>query len=290
MFTTSYDIITAVPVSFGEDGSLDLAGTREIFAYVAGSGVQGALVLGTTGEFPALSIPERNAVAALAVEVLRGIRVIVHVGAASRFEVSQLIAGARAAGAREIAVLTPFYLPAPPDEVFAFFRDVSAEADGLDVFVYLFEARTGVAVDEELLVRLAGLPHVVGVKVSGESLERIASFRAHLPEGFLVYTGSDGDYATAVAAGADGIVSGVASAFAKPFVAMRAALECADAAAVARLQSDVDEVVDAIRGEPTRMLAVHRLAGRPVGRSRMPIPEPDKEALRRLARDLPLYH
>ncbi|SEG89002.1 4-hydroxy-tetrahydrodipicolinate synthase [Nonomuraea solani] len=290
MPTTSHDIITAVPVSFAEDGSLDLTGTREILAYVAGSGVQGALVLGTTGEFPALSIPERNAVAALAVEVLPDIRVIVHVGAASRFEVSQLIAGARAAGAREIAVLTPFYLPAPPGEVFAFFRDVSAEADGLDVFVYLFEARTGVAVDEDLLVRLAGLPNVVGLKVSGEPLDRIASFRGRLPEEFLIYTGSDADYATSAAAGANGIVSGVASAFARPFVAMRAALERADAAAVARLQGDVDEVVDAIQGEPTRMRSVHRLAGRPVGRSRMPIPEPDQEALRRLARALPLYH
>ncbi|MEV1245647.1 dihydrodipicolinate synthase family protein [Nonomuraea sp. NPDC050022] len=288
--TSSHDIIAAVPVSFAEDGALDLAGTREILAYVAGSGVQGALVLGTTGEFPALSIEERNAVAALAVEVLPGIRVIVHVGAASRYEVSRLIAGARAAGAREIAVLTPFYLPTPPEEVYAFFRDVSADAAGLDMFVYLFEARTGVAVDEELLVRLAGLPNVVGVKVSGESLDTIASYRARLPEGFLIYTGSDADYAAAAAAGADGIVSGVASAFAKPFVAMRAALERADVGAVARLRGDVDEVVDAIRGEPTRMLAVHRLAGRPVGRSRMPIPEPDQEALRRLARDLPLHH
>ncbi|MEV0621989.1 dihydrodipicolinate synthase family protein [Nonomuraea sp. NPDC050404] len=290
MTTTSHDIITAVPVSFAEDGSLDLAGTREILAYVAGSGVQGGLVLGTTGEFPSLSIPERNAVAALAVRELPGIRVIVHVGAASQYEVCQLIEGARAAGAREIAVLTPFYLPAPPEEVFAFFRDVSARADGLDMFVYLFEARTGVAVDEELLVRLAALPNVVGVKVSGEPLDTIASYRACLPEGFLIYTGSDAEYATAVAAGADGIVSGVASAFAKPFVAMRDALRRADAAAVARLQGDVDEVVDAIRGEATRMLAVHRLAGRPVGRSRMPIPPPDEEALRRLARDLPLHH
>ncbi len=149
-------------MSFADDGALDLAGTAEIFRYVADSGVQGAFVLGTTGEFPALSIPERNAVAALAVEVLRDLRVIVHVGASSRFEVSQLIAGARAAGAREIAVLTPYYLPAPPEEVFAFFREVTAEAGGLDVFVYLFEARTGVAVDEELLARLAGLPNVVG--------------------------------------------------------------------------------------------------------------------------------
>lgn len=290
MHRPSHDIITAVPVSFDEGGALDLVGTRAILEYVASSGVQGALVLGTTGEFPALSIAERNTVAALAVEVLDGIRVIVHVGAASLFEVLQLVEGARAAGAREIAVLTPFYLPAPAEEVYEFFRAVSAEAGGLDVYVYLFEARTGVSVDEELLVRLADLPNVVGVKVSGESLERITQFRARLPEEFVIYTGSDRDFAAAEAAGADGVVSGVSSALAKPFVQMRAALEAGDRAAIDALQPDIDEAVDAIRGEPTRMLAVHRIVGRSVGGPRMPIRKPDTAALGVLERAAERLH
>ncbi|MGW8482833.1 dihydrodipicolinate synthase family protein [Microbacterium sp. NPDC055903] len=283
----SHDIITAVPLAFDEHGALDPAGTRAILEYVAASGVQGALVLGTTGEFPALSIEERNAVARLSLEVLADIRVIVHVGAASRFEVSQLIAGARAAGAQEIAVLTPYYLPAPPDEVYDFFQEVVAEAEGLDVYVYMFEARTGIPVDEELIVRLAELPGVVGVKVSGESLDLIASFRSRLPEDFLIYTGSDGDFARAGRAGADGVISGVASAFARPFVAMREALLAGDAARIEELQTDIDEVVAAVDGSPARMRAAHRLAGRPVGGRRMPIPEPDAAVLARLARDVP---
>ncbi|MDQ0643124.1 dihydrodipicolinate synthase family protein [Microbacterium murale] len=286
----SHDIITAVPLAFDESGALDLAGSRAILEYVAGSAVQGALVLGTTGEFPALSIEERNAVAALSVEALRGMRVIVHVGAASRYEVSQLISGARAAGATEIAVLTPYYLPAPPEEVFDFFSEVVDEAAGLDVYVYMFEARTGIPVDEELIVRLAELTGVVGVKVSGESLELISSFRERLPDGFRIYTGSDGDFARAGLAGADGVISGVASAFARPFTAMREALLDGDGERVAELQTDIDEVVEAVSGSPARMRSVHRLAGRPVGGRRMPIPEPDAAVLARLERALPRFH
>ncbi len=286
----THDIITAVPLAFDERGALDLGGSREILEYVAGSGVQGALVLGTTGEFPALSVEERNAVARLSVEVLQGMRVIVHVGAASRFEVSQLIAGARDAGATEIAVLTPYYLPAPPEEVFDFFSGVVAEAAGLDVYVYMFEARTGIPVDEDLIVRLAGLPGVVGVKVSGESLGLITSFRSRLPEGFRIYTGSDGDFARAGHAGADGVISGVASAFARPFIAMRQALLAADEERVTELQADIDEVVEAVDGSPARMRSVHRLAGRPVGGRRMPIPEPDAAVLARLECAVPRFH
>lgn len=286
----SHDIITAVPLAFDDSGAVDLEGSRAILDYVAGSGVQGALVLGTTGEFPALSIEERNTVAALAVETLGHLRVIVHVGAASRFEVSQLIAGARAAGAREIAVLTPYYLPAPPEEVYDFFSAVVAEAAGLDVYVYMFEARTGIPVDEELTVRLAELPGVVGVKVSGESLDRISTYRSRLADDFVIYTGADGDFARAGQAGADGVISGVASVFAQPFTAMRQALLAGDDDAVARVQQDIDEVVAAVDGSPARMRAVHRLAGRPVGGKRMPIPEPDAATLSRLERGIAQHH
>ena len=286
----SHDIITAVPLAFDDSGALDLEGSRAILDYVASSGVQGALVLGTTGEFPALSIEERNAVAALAVETLGDLRVIVHVGAASQFEVSQLIAGARAAGAREIAVLTPYYLPAPADEVYDFFSAVVAEAAGLEVYVYLFEARTGIPVDEELVVRLSELPGVVGVKVSGESLERISSYRTRLGDDFVIYTGADGDFARAGQAGADGVISGVASVFAKPFTAMRQALRACDDEVIGRVQQDIDEVVAAVDGSPARMRAVHRLAGRPVGGKRMPIPDPDAATLARLERAIAQHH
>lgn len=286
----SHDIITAVPLAFDESGALDVDGSRAILEYVAGSGVQGALVLGTTAEFPALSIEERNAVAALSVEVLQGMRVIVHVGAASRYEVSQLISGARDAGATEIAVLTPYYLPAPPAEVYDFFSEVVEEAAGLDVYVYMFEARTGIPVDEELIVRLAALVGVVGVKVSGESLELISSFRKRLPEGFRIYTGADGDFARAGHAGADGVISGVASAFARPFTAMREALLAGDDERVRELQAYIDEVVEAVDGSPARMRSVHRLAGRSVGGRRMPIPEPDAAAIARLERAITPNH
>ena len=284
-----HDIITAVPLAFDATGALDLDGSRAILEYVAASGVQGALILGTTGEFPALSVEERNTVAALAVEVLREMRVIVHVGAASAYEVSQLIAGARDAGATEIAVLTPYFLPSPADEVYGYFSEIAAQAEGLDVFVYIFRDRTGIHVDADLIERLAGIPGIVGVKVSGESLEVISTFRARLSEDFLIYTGSDGDLAGAGAAGANGVISGVASAFAAPFIAMQQALRDEDHARVAELQADIHEVVGAIEGSPARMRAVHRLAGRPVGGRRMPIPEPTAEEQARLERALARY-
>lgn len=70
---------------------------------------RGRLRAGDHGEFPALSLDQRGNLTRLAVEVLSPrMRGIVHVGAASLFEVLQLMDQARDAGAREIAVLTPY--------------------------------------------------------------------------------------------------------------------------------------------------------------------------------------
>jgi 4-hydroxy-tetrahydrodipicolinate synthase len=272
--TTAHDILTAVPVAFHADGSLNADGSREILRSVARSGVQGALVLGTTGEFPALSERERGILTDIAVEELDGLRTVVHVGAASRFEVSRLIDQARAAGAREIAILTPYYLPTTPSAILEFYRVLAEQSDGLNAYVYLFRDRTSNEVSEELLAEIAELPNIVGVKLSGESLEQVARFRAAVPDDFLIYTGSDRDLARAHEFGAQGVISGVASVFPEPFVRMREALLAGDRDRVAELQADIDAAVDLVRGDPLRMKTILRLQGLDAGHARMALDAP----------------
>src|SRR3990170_4896399 len=136
---TRRDILTAVPVAFAEDGSLDLEGSREILQYVAKSGNEGAFVLGTTGEFPSLSFDERGQLVALSLAELSDVmRVVVHVGAPSLYEVLRLIAQAKEAGAKEIAVITPYFLPSTDEALLDFFTAVNDASDGLDVYIYVY--------------------------------------------------------------------------------------------------------------------------------------------------------
>jgi 4-hydroxy-tetrahydrodipicolinate synthase len=196
---TRRDILTAVPVAFHDDGSLDLDGSREILRYVAASGNEGAFVLGTTGEFVSLSFEERGQLAALSLQELSdSMRVVVHVGAPSLYEVLRLIEQARELGATEIAVLTPYYLPATDDALRDFFTAVDAASEGLSVFIYVYRKRTGNFVSVELMAELARLPRIVGAKVSEEPLSLIAEYRAVVPDEFLLYTGADAELAAAV--------------------------------------------------------------------------------------------
>lgn len=276
-------VITATPTDFHADGSVDLDGSRAIFEYVARSGNEGAFILGTTGEFPALDVEERGQLVRVALDTLAAhMRVVVHVGAPSAFEVLRLLHQAREAGAREIAVLTPYYLPATDQAMLDFFGEVAGAADGLDVFIYAYRRRTGNAVSTSLMGQLATLPNVVGAKVSEEPLEQLQAYREVVPDDFVLYTGADRDILRIADVGAQGVVSGVSSVLPKPF---RAAVEVADgddSAAREEVQRAIDEVCDAVGGDMARMKEAYRLLGVPAGTTRMAIEAPDAAALQRV--------
>lgn len=287
--TPRRDILAALPVAFREDGALDLDGSRRIVEFSAASGVDGAFVLGTTGEFPSLSIEERNTVAAMSVPILGAERTVVHVGASSLFEVLRLVEGARAAGALRVAVLTPYYLPASDEAVFAFFDAVSRATDGLAVYVYLFRDRTGISVSPELLARIADLPNVVGAKLSGEPLESVTAYRAAVGPDFEIFTGADRDLARAADAGADGVVSGISSVFPEPFVDLVAALAGGDADRIDAAQAAVNDVVDTVKGDPALMKAGLALRGVDAGVARMALDVPSDADRAELARAVSAY-
>jgi 4-hydroxy-tetrahydrodipicolinate synthase len=272
--TSRPEIITAVPTGFDSRGAVDLDASREILEFVAASGNEGAFVLGTTGEFPALSLEERGQLTRLAVDVLSPrMRVIVHVGAASLFEVLQLIDQARAAGAQEIAVLTPYYLPLTDGALEDFFRAVDQASAGLQVFVYVYRKRSNNMVSPQLMQTVSNLPNIVGAKVSEEPLSLLDEYRAVVPDDFQIYTGADADVMAVGDHGAQGVVSGISSVLPKPF---RAA--AAGEGDPAQLQADVDLAVSAIAGDMARMHHAYELLGVASGTCRMAIADPDAEA------------
>src|SRR5699024_5799926 len=131
-------VITALPVAFTRGGELDRDGSREIFDFAAASGVQGALALGTTSEFPSLTVAERGVLTTAVLDAFQNMRCVVHVGAASAYEVATLIDQAKSAGATELALLTPYYLPATDREVIGFFESASKAAGDTDIYAYVF--------------------------------------------------------------------------------------------------------------------------------------------------------
>lgn len=274
------EIVTALPVAFDSKGRLDIAGTAQIAAKAAGSGVDGVLALGTTAEFVSLDIEERALITEATLQACKNIRTIVHVGGASQYEVLKLIERARSAGVRELAVLTPYYLPISDRQMQSFFATTSEAAGDCDVYVYVFPERTGNPVSPQLLARLARLPGIVGAKISGASGRDLAAYREAVGEEFVLYTGDDRQIARVAGLGGQGVVSGIASCLPRPFTEL-AELVATGAAGepIAAAQAAVDQVVDVVQGDIARIKAVLRMQGIRAGSPRMPIQEPDSAEL-----------
>jgi 4-hydroxy-tetrahydrodipicolinate synthase len=273
-------LVSAVPVPFTANGDLDSAGLQPLYRFLADAGVDGVFTAGTTGEFTALDDRERETVLTVALEVFGPDRVHAHVGAASARQATRLAARAVALGARNLAAITPYYLPAGPEALIDYYRQLDAVVDGARLHVYLYGARTTTTVTPAQLARLAEIPSVAGAKISGEPSSRVLEYVHAVPEGFAVYSGNDVEFGEFVRAGGTGGVSGVSGVFPAPFVDLADALRRGDEQAAAAAQDRVKRAVEAVAGADIALIkAGLALRGLPAGPVRAALDQPSPSRL-----------
>jgi dihydrodipicolinate synthase/N-acetylneuraminate lyase len=179
--------------------------------FYRGNGVDGLLVLGTTGEGILLSDRERRRVAELAITGAAGLPVVVHSGAQTTAQTCELAAHAAEVGADAVAVIAPPYFGFDHAELVEHFAEAAAACAPLPFYLYEYAERSGytvpVAVVEEVRERAGNL---VGMKVSDAPFERVEPY---LATGLDVFVGAEAVIRQGLEKGAVGAVSGVAAAF-----------------------------------------------------------------------------
>lgn len=270
-------VIAAVPVPFTEDGELDLPEYEKALLHM-NDHVHGALIAGTTGEFPALDDDERLLLFRHAAQIFGPDRVIAHLGQPSLRQVLRLADHTAQAGISRFALLSPYYLPADDDGVVAFFRGLTESHREAEVYAYLFPERTGMEITVDTLRRVMELPGMRGVKLSGGASGRLPSYGQVLRAGQELFSGDDSALPWVLQHGGTGVVSGVSSAFPELFSALVTALDSGDPAAIGAAQAAVAEVVE-LAGPtiPRLKLALAARTGAPWAH-RMALPAVDERA------------
>jgi dihydrodipicolinate synthase/N-acetylneuraminate lyase len=194
------------------DDDFDTAAVGPYVEFLAGHGLDGVLVLGTTGEGVLFSVEERREIAAVFVEAAGGkLQVAVHCGAQTTRETVALAEHAAAAGADAVAVIAPPYFALDEDELLAHFEAAAHACAPLPFYLYEFEARSGYAIPLSVIERLRErVPNFAGMKVSDSPWERLEPY---LIDGLDVFVGAEALLVRGLAAGAAGAVSGLASSF-----------------------------------------------------------------------------
>ena len=265
-------VLSAVPTLFSSDGEVDLDANRTLYKQVDGL-LDGLFVAGTTGEFPALEDSERLSLIEVALAEAGPGRVIGHIGAPDARHSARLAKAAVALGATRIAAITPYYLPARPDELAAHYGRIRDTAPDAELYAYIFPERTGLRVPPPVFAAVAKAAGLAGAKLSGSAAPQLADYVAAAP-GLRMFSGNDANPAAAMRAGGAGVISGRSGAYPEVYAALGAALGAGDEEAAARHQLVLDRIV-ALGASIGRLKYALQLRGWGETTARMTVDPPD---------------
>ena len=183
--------MVALITPFDDAGAIDGAAHRSNLETLAGWGVDGFLVGGSTGLGPYLESGERAILTATARGDLGSSAfLLAGVSAQSVRQAMAQIAEAAQAEADAVLVITPTLLLRQDAELVRSFYLAVAEASPLPVFCYSVPAVAGYELPVQTAIAIASHPNIVGMKDSGGNPDRIEPILDGIEDSFLFYIGA----------------------------------------------------------------------------------------------------
>lgn len=184
-------VVPALITPFGDDGSIDTDAHRHNLTTLAGRGVEGFVLSGSTGQGPYLMPGERKTLISTARRAL-GAEPYLLCGVQAESVAQALAQGDEAAegGADAMLVMTPTTLIRGDHEAVARFYRLLGDRAPLPVFLYSVPATTGYQIPVEVTIDLASHSNIAGIKDSGADADRVPPLAAAIEDGFVVMAGS----------------------------------------------------------------------------------------------------
>ena len=202
--------ITAIVTPF-KNGQFDEAAYRELIEFQIKGGIHGIVPCGTTGESPTLSHAEHKRVVETCIDQVKK-RVVVIAGSGSNntAEALELTKHAEAAGADAALMITPYYNKPTQEGLYQHYKTVASQTK-IPIVVYNVPGRTSVNLLPETLARLAGIPHIVGLKDATGDLKQGSKTLELCGDKITVLSGDDFTTLPLMCVGAMGVISVVSN-------------------------------------------------------------------------------
>ncbi|MGA7811860.1 4-hydroxy-tetrahydrodipicolinate synthase [Caballeronia sp.] len=183
--------IPAIVTPMHEDGSLDLPAFRKLIDWHVEEGTNGIVVVGTSGESATLSVEEHVLMVKTAVDhAAKRFPIIAGAGGNSTSEAVALAKAAKEVGADATLQVVPYYNKPTQEGMYQHFRKIAESVD-LPLIMYNVPGRTVADMNHETVLRLAGVPGIVGIKEATGNIDRAAHLIKHAPAHFAIYSGDD---------------------------------------------------------------------------------------------------
>ena len=242
------EYITPAVTLFNEAGKPDYENLGKLYEHLIAGGISGILVLGSIGEFFAISKEDRRGIIEFAARKIEG-RVKLFVGTNSMVpgETVELSQYAFDCGADGVVIVPPYYFTLTQESIYDFYGEIAGKVSG-DIYIYNFPDRTGYEISSQVMVKLAQeFPNIVGCKdtIPGMAHTRdiIKQMKAVRPD-FKVYSGFDDNFAHNVISGGAGCIGGLSNVIPQFFKGWMDAFERNDLDEISKRQQTVDRLMD----------------------------------------------
>jgi dihydrodipicolinate synthase/N-acetylneuraminate lyase len=221
----------------------DFSAMLDLVDFLAAGGVRGVCLLGTTGEFLDYSFTERQRLVYLAVKRSR-VPVIAGVSHSTLAGAIQLAGEATAAGAECLLLAPPYYFRYGQREIEEFYMQFARETgDTIPLLLYNIPQFTS-KIEVETIRKLIDTGRFAGIKDSSGDwphFEQLIALKKERP--FTLLCGDETISARALAAGADGLISGCACAVPELLAGLSRAVTAGDSSLADQLDARLQEFV-----------------------------------------------
>lgn len=205
----------ALVTPFTETNEIDYNGLEKIVRNQVGGGTDYLVVLGTTAETPTLSDEEKVEVVNFVKEKASGLPVVVGMGGNDTKKILKHIDAFNLEGVSGLLIVTPYYNKPSQEGMYNHYSEI-ASASPVPVILYNVPSRTGVNLEADTVIKLAGLSDkIVAVKEASGDFNQISRIIKYAPDNFSVISGDDAFTLPMIALGAKGVISVIANALPK---------------------------------------------------------------------------
>lgn len=264
---------TAIVTPMHTDGSIDYEALSRVVEFQIDSGINGLVVMGTTGENATIEPEDQKKVIAYTVEKVAGrVPVIAGTGTNNTEHVLHNTRNACQVGADAVLVVTPYYNKATQNGLITHFTAVADEST-LPVILYNVPGRTGCNLLPKTVAKLSEHPNIAAIKEATGSLAQMIEIMHLCGDKIDVYSGEDGLTVPMMAMGAKGTISVLSNVAPRQSVAMTDACLRGDYAAAAKMQCDLLPLINALFSEvnPIPAKAATAAMGFGAGALRLPL-------------------
>ena len=227
-----------------KDGKFDKEAYEKLIDFQIENGTQAIIVLGTTGEATTVGIEERGEIVRTAVaKIGKRVPVIVGTGSNCTNTAIEYTKQAEELGADGVLVVTPYYNKCTNKGMIEHFT-VIAKATKLPVILYNVPGRTAVNIPPQVVVEMAKVENVIGIKEASGNIGQILEIKRLVPKDFMIYSGNDDQVVPIYACGGHGVISVASNVIPREMQDMCEAFMNGDSAESLRIQLEYKKFID----------------------------------------------